>query len=385
MEEVKQDFRLELAHKVFLIKTPDIPVDNREVLKKEVLAVIYEGNLAPLYQYLCSELGWTLDSEKLGLMQAANAAKLAEFDEKQKDAEENLGETEVRDVMLARAEYLGSISDREAASQAFDAVEKKTASGGNKVDLLFSQIRLFILYGDWRRVKTLIARAQSLCEEGGDWERKNKLKVYQGVLAMYTRQFAAAADLLLDSTATFTASELFPYSWLIFYAVVVALPTLSRSELKKRVVDSPEVLSVIHSLPGVQQLLEALYHCKYRQFFSSFLEVIEEMRRDMYLHHHVRHYSRELRAVAYTQFLESYKSVTLESMASAFDVSSSFLDAELVDFICSGRLHAKIDKVAGVIETNRPDAKNALYADTLKKGDLLLNRVQKLSRVIDME
>lgn len=53
------------------------------------------------------------------------------------------------------------------------------------------------------------------------------------------------------------------------------------------------------------------------------------------------------------QFLDSYKSVTLESMASAFDVSSAFLDSELVDFICAGRLHAKIDKVAGVIETNR--------------------------------
>lgn len=99
------------------------------------------ADLAPLYQHLCSELGWTLDSSKLAEMQAANTLKLAELDDKQKDAEENLGETEVRDVMLARAEYLGSIGDREAASQAFDAVEKKTASGGNKVDLLFSQIR----------------------------------------------------------------------------------------------------------------------------------------------------------------------------------------------------------------------------------------------------
>ncbi|KAG2443588.1 hypothetical protein HXX76_001939 [Chlamydomonas incerta] len=90
-------------------------------------------------------------------------------------------------------------------------------------------------------------------------------------------------------------------------------------------------------------------------------------------------------AAAALQFLESYKSVTLESMATAFDVSPAFLDGELVDFIVARRLHAKIDKVSGVIETNRPDAKNALYAETLKKGDLLLNRVQKLARVIDME
>lgn len=53
------------------------------------------------------------------------------------------------------------------------------------------------------------------------------------------------------------------------------------------------------------------------------------------------------------QFLESYKSVTIDSMAAAFDVSPSFLDEEVADFIVAGRLNAKIDKVAGIIETNR--------------------------------
>ena len=61
------------------------------------------------------------------------------------------------------------------------------------------------------------------------------------------------------------------------------------------------------------------------------------------------------------QFLESYKSVTIDSMASAFDVSPAFLDQEVADFIVAGRLNAKIDKVFGIIETNRPDHKNALY------------------------
>ncbi len=45
------------------------------------------------------------------------------------------------------------------------------------------------------------------------------------------------------------------------------------------------------------------------------------------------------------QFLESYKSVTLQSMATAFGVSVDFIDGELVDFIVAGRLPAKIDKV----------------------------------------
>ena len=53
------------------------------------------------------------------------------------------------------------------------------------------------------------------------------------------------------------------------------------------------------------------------------------------------------------QFLESYKSVTLKSMAESFGVSIDFIDQELADFIVAGRLPAKIDKVAGIIETNR--------------------------------
>ncbi len=53
------------------------------------------------------------------------------------------------------------------------------------------------------------------------------------------------------------------------------------------------------------------------------------------------------------QFLESYKSVTLPSMAAAFDVSTDFLDLELAELIVAGRLNAKIDKVAGVVETSR--------------------------------
>ena len=85
-------------------------------------------------------------------------------------------------------------------------------------------------------------------------------------------------------------------------------------------------------------------------------------------------------------------------MAQAFGVSTTFIDKELASFITAGRIHAKIDKgkipmghrhlrkylVNGIIETNRPDEKNRQYQSVIKKGDLLLNRVQKLSRVINI-
>jgi 26S proteasome regulatory subunit N7 len=93
---------------------------------------------------------------------------------------------------------------------------------------------------------------------------------------------------------------------------------------------------------------------------------------------------REYRVLAYSQFLEAYKSVMLSSMASSFGISVELLDAELSRFISAGRLNAKIDKVGDIVETRRPDHKNTQYHEVIKKGDLLLNSIQKLVRAIDV-
>ncbi len=44
-----------------------------------------------------------------------------------------------------------------------------------------------------------------------------------------------------------------------------------------------------------------------------------------------------------------------------FESGAMFVCRELSRFIASNRLHCRIDKVGGVVETNRPDSKNFLY------------------------
>ena len=62
-----------------------------------------------------------------------------------------------------------------------------------------------IAFGDWHAAKQQIDKAKKLCDEGGDWERKNRLKVYEALFLMVTRDFKKAGELFLDSTATFGA------------------------------------------------------------------------------------------------------------------------------------------------------------------------------------
>lgn len=116
-----------------------------------------------------------------------------------------------------------------------------------------------------------------------------------------------------------------------------------------------EILEVLHSLPSVRQYLFSLYECRYSVFFQSlgkkslsFLKinvitcshlfsianvnlcalalVEQEMKKDWLFAPHYRYYVREMRIQAYSQLLESYRSLTLGYMAEAFGVSTEFID-----------------------------------------------------------
>ena len=216
---------------------------------------------------------------------------------------------------------------------------------------------------------------------GSDWERRNKLKVYEGICCMAQRDFAGASALFLDSLSTFTATEVCTYAQLVFYAVACSAVSLDRVQLKLKCVDAPEVRQTLPQLPDVGSFLDGLYTCRYGDWAAALPLVAERVRSDRYMHPHLRHFLRQARGVAYSQFLESYKSVRLDVMAAAFGVSPAFLDGELCTFIARGTLSAKIDQVAGIVEADRPDTTSALYQQVIKKGDGLLHRLQKLNRL----
>ena len=177
-----------------------------------------------------------------------------------------------------------------------------------------------------------------------------------------------------------------PVQHFVFYAVLVALKTLARPELKKTVIDSPDVVAVLagDGVAGadLSELLSSFYEGRYAAFLGALARVYPRLTADRWFAPHAAWFLREMRVAAYAQFLESYKSVKLSGMAAIFGVTPAFLDAELAKLIAAGRVNAKIDAVAGIIEASRSDTKNAQYTAVLKKGDALLTAVQKLSRVI---
>ncbi|GAB5568204.1 26S proteasome non-ATPase regulatory subunit 6 [Prionailurus iriomotensis] len=442
---------LRIAQLRFLLSLPEHRGD--AAVRDELMAAVRDNNMAPYYEALCKSLDWQMDTDLLSKMKKANEEELKRLDEELEDAEKNLGESEIRDAMMAKAEYLCRIGDKEGALTAFRKTYDKTVALGHRLDIVFYLLRIGLFYMDNDLITRNTEKAKSLIEEGGDWDRRNRLKVYQGLYCVAIRDFKQAAELFLDTVSTFTSYELMDYKTFVTYTVYVSMIALERPDLREKVIKGAEILEVLHSLPAVRQYLFSLYECRYSVFFQSLVGladydlflyspvgkidvhtvkavVEQEMKKDWLFAPHYRYYVREMRIHAYSQLLESYRSLTLGYMAEAFGVGVEFIDQgdpafatwglfeaqndivdkvqkssrdvpldilqcstyygdlssgwELSRFIAAGRLHCKIDKVNEIVETNRPDSKNWQYQETIKKGDLLLNRVQKLSRVINM-
>jgi len=179
----------------------------------------------------------------------------------------------------------------------------------------------------------------------------------------------------LACIATFNCAEAIEYNKLVYYTVLTSLISIPRIEIKKKIVHSPDILTSIREMPVLRNLLDCYVKCDYKGFFTNMLNILEELKSDPYVKPHLKHFIRELRVMIYSQFMESFKTVKLDNMAEAFGVSVPFIDRELSELISQRRLACKIDKVAGIIESDRIDERNKLYKNALKEGDFLLNRV----------
>lgn len=377
-------------HRVTMMKNSKIETESG--LVEAVLdQVVKEMENPSLYRHLVSVFGIAdgdamfVSESDLVSMAESNKTAMAALEVKVEEAKENAGDMEVLDARFEVARLAAKSFSRDEALEAYEKVlALPKLSSGKTMDALMESSRIASFYDHLVKNAELVQKISKLVDESGDWDRRNRVKIYSALTKVLARDIKTAASLLIDCIATFSCTEICTYTEFIVYTIITNILYLSRTDLKKKIIDGPEILSVAKDIPEVIKLVNALYDCDYKGYLHAMVAVEPILLGDRFLQPHCGYIMRELHVLGYKQFLDSYKSVTLESMAGSFGVSVEFLDLQLGRFIAAGRLTAKIDKFGGVVETNRPDLKNAQYRDMIQHGDLLLNRIQKLARVVDL-
>ena len=270
------------------------------------------------------------------------------------------------------------------AIEKFKETISKTQSFNTKVDALFEICHIGLLEKDLDILKEYLQKSKDLLKEGGDWEKKNRLKVYSGLYLVFTRDFKTAGKNFLEALMTFTSYELFDFKTFVFYTAVINIISVDRKTLKEKIIDNSDVLSCINDIPHLQKFLNSFYDGQYAEFFKELFYIIQVIKKDFYLSKHYNYYINEIRVKVYSQFLQSYKTVTMENMAAVFGVSINFIDRELSNFISQGRINAKIDKVSGIIECNHNEQNIDLYQATIRDSDILISKIHKLSKLLEI-
>lgn len=401
----------QLTQYAFQLAKPELK-DCHPAALEYIKEQIEKESLAPYYFYLYNEylpkgtIEWNEELyQKLTAVNQTEIKKIASKIEKieQEEQEEELlkqskGEVSKKvtkkpksddddefdkvNALIKLGEYYAKIGDREnAVSTLRKAFELSSSSTGVKIDILLTMSRIGFFYQDLKYIKDILKEVEILVEKGGDWERKNRFKTYYGIYLISIRDFEKASNLLIDCLATFTSVEVATYENIAILSVLSGLLTLKRSDLKKKILNSPEILSLVNKsdeLKLVMKLSNSLYYAKYQELFPTLSLIYDNVLiSNNILNPHAKYYLRELRRKAYSQLLESYKALSLKSMANQFGVSQEFLDDDLCKFIPNKKLNCIIDKVNGIVQTNRPDNKNSQYQLLIKQGDALLTKLQK--------
>eukprot|EP01102_Stenamoeba_stenopodia_P009552 TRINITY_DN2830_c0_g1_i3.p2 TRINITY_DN2830_c0_g1~~TRINITY_DN2830_c0_g1_i3.p2 ORF type:complete len:123 (-),score=35.69 TRINITY_DN2830_c0_g1_i3:1158-1526(-) len=105
---------LELPQLLFSLTLSDdlLSAANKESAKGRLLEEIEKNAMLPFYQFVCDQLKWEPNKGLEAKLKEANDAKLKELDDKIEDAIKNLGENEIREAHLAKAEFYARIGDK---------------------------------------------------------------------------------------------------------------------------------------------------------------------------------------------------------------------------------------------------------------------------------
>lgn len=145
---------------------------------------------------------------------------------------------------------------------------------------------------------------KKLNEEDGDWEKKNKLNVFEGIISFLKKDFKQAANLFIGCLNTFNATEIMSFETLVLYCSILGLITLNRRDFKEKIINNPEVLSVFLENKLLSEFVNSIYCSRYREIFKLLLEANTQLiSNDRFLKVHRMQIITKIRIVIFSQYL----------------------------------------------------------------------------------
>lgn len=109
------------------------------------------------------------------------------IDEKLAIAEEKGSDIEIRDVLIEKAELYLKAGDNDNFHLYYLKAIQKTALSQKKLEFYLIIVNSYFRLRNYNKLVEYLNICKTLNEEVGDWEKKNKINLYEGLLLLIRR------------------------------------------------------------------------------------------------------------------------------------------------------------------------------------------------------
>jgi len=162
------------------------------------------------------------------------------------------------------------------------------------------------------------------------------------------------------------------------YGVLCALASLERSEVQAKLLDSSTFRECLDLVPQVQDLTLDFCNCRYAVCLSALEKLKEALTLDVHLHGQVSDLCQQIRSKGMVQYFAPFLSVSLHSMAEAFNTNVEGIQSEVAQLVSKKQLDAKIDSHKKVLHVRHANQRKATYQNAMRVSQDFLDSTQAL-------
>lgn len=162
------------------------------------------------------------------------------------------------------------------------------------------------------------------------------------------------------------------------YGVLCALASLDRNEVQSKLLDSSSFRECLDLVPQIRDVTLDFCNCKYAACLSALDKMKEALSLDVHLHSQVAELCQQIRSRGMVQYFAPFLSVSLHSMAGAFNTNVDGIQSEVAQLISKRQLDAKIDSHKKILHVRSADQRKATYQNTMRVSQNFLDTTQAL-------
>merc|ERR1712048_617710 len=244
-----------------------------------------------------------------------------------------------------------------------------------------SIIKLTALLRQYTDIQSFASKAQHTPFKEEWVSDQSKISAAYGLYYMTNGKFKDAASSFAqvkphDLGATF--SDVLCAQDVAVYCVLCALASLERNEVQTKLLGSSSFQECLDLVPHLRDLALDFCSCRYAACLTALSKLRDALDFDVHLNGHVADICQQIRSKSMVQYFAPFLSVSLHSMAEAFNTDVDGIQAEVAQLIGKKQLDAKIDSQKKILHVRHSNQRTATYQNAMRVSQDFLDTTQAL-------